>query len=102
MLGECGGGCFEDDGGNNSSNFIIINTIHIILVTPMDFDEDDPAVFFCKTIAAPCQFPFIWNGDTHSACVQDEDFHWCALEVDPVSNVMVEDRWGKCDSCLAY
>jgi len=78
--GVCGEGCFENDG-----------------VTPMDFEEEDPAAYFCKTVAAPCKFPFTWNGEKYSECVQDVDLYWCALEVDPVTNVMVENRWGSCD-----
>ena len=80
VFGVCNDFCFRDDG-----------------VTPVIFEEDDPSSFFCKTESSECQFPFIWNGVEYNECTMDgSEFAWCALHVD-TDNVMVGNRYGKCD-----
>ena len=80
VSGVCNSQCFEEDG-----------------VTPVEFMEDDPMAFFCKTEANECQFPFTWEGKTYNTCTTDgSEFAWCALQVDGESR-LVDNRWGKCD-----
>ena len=68
-----------------------------ITETPMEFQEEDPMAFFCKTAQSECQFPFSWQGVEYKSCTKEEsEFYWCALEVDE-EGLMVGDRWGKCD-----
>ena len=63
----------------------------------MEFLEDDPIAFFCKTAESECQFPFTWKGVEYTSCTNEEsEFYWCALELDD-EGVMVADRWGECD-----
>ena len=75
MFGICNEQCFDSDG-----------------VTPIEFEDDDPLAFFCKTEPSECQFPFIWNDVTYNECTTDGgDFAWCALEVDSEGR-MVSNR----------
>ena len=68
-----------------------------ITETPIEFEEDDPMAFFCKTAESACQFPFSWRGVEYSSCTMEEsEFYWCALEVDEEGE-MVAERWGRCD-----
>merc|ERR1719427_1986038 len=48
-----------------------------------------------------CVFPFVYEGVTHSTCVEvDGNKSWCSTKVD-VDGVFIESEWGYCgDNCL--
>ena len=46
-----------------------------------------------------CHFPFIHNGKSHAKCVYEQSSgkFWCATEVHPDTNEMIEGRSGYCE-----
>ena len=65
---------------------------------PIQFEEEDPMTYFCKTAASLRQFPFVWEGVSYSSSTMEEsEFHWCALQVDMLTREVLGDRWGLCD-----
>jgi len=48
-----------------------------------------------------CVFPFIYEGETHSTCIEvDGNKSWCSTKVDQ-DGVFIESEWGYCgDNCV--
>lgn len=54
----------------------------------------------CKSVTgADCVFPFTYKGQTYKKCTtadSDNGAAWCATEVNPLNNEVVENKWQDC------